>query len=58
MIRNNSASIKGLLNRYRVEIYCLNCGASYVSRLISSGGPIECKECRSTKIQIGKKWRY
>ena len=56
-MKESGASIKGLLNRYRVEVYCFNCGANYVTRLLQGQSPIECKVCRSRKIRYVKKWK-
>ena len=57
-MKESGASIKGLLNRYRVEVYCFNCGANYVTRLLEGMSPIECKVCRSTNLRYIKKWKF
>ena len=42
--------------RYRVEVFCLNCKKSYVTRLINKKNPNVCKYCGSIKIVPTKIW--
>jgi len=53
----SDSSILGMIERYRIEVYCFNCGASYVTRLLKNTKPRKCKKCGSIKLNYLKRWR-
>jgi DNA-directed RNA polymerase subunit RPC12/RpoP len=53
----NSSSIQSLIERYRIEVYCFNCGARYITRLLDGKSPRKCKYCNSIKLDYVNRWR-
>jgi DNA-directed RNA polymerase subunit RPC12/RpoP len=54
---NSATSVLGLVEKYRIKVYCFNCGASYVTRLLKKTRPRKCKVCGSTKLNLIDRWR-
>ena len=47
---NLSNSLGNVLKKYRLKVYCVNCGANYVTRLLDGTTVRRCKICGSEKI--------
>lgn len=53
----NDSSIMGMVDKYRIKVYCFNCGAKYVTRLLEKNRTRKCKYCGSTKINFINSWK-